>query len=136
MGLQNGTLLDGATVSATGGTAVTLSIDGQKVNNGIHLINAANTDYRTRQHVSAKTIQPTLKANGTYTKGKKSMTLTHPKVLASGISEGVQEFPNIRIELSDHPEMSQAEIDKLCIWGAQLLTDPDFLAFWRTGSQA
>lgn len=136
MPLQNASILNGATVSASGGTAVTLTTDGQKVNNGIHLINAANTDFRTRQNVSVRTIQPTLGSTGMWSKGKKQMSLVHPKVLASGISAGVQEFPYFRLELGDHPEMTQGEIDALRVWAAQLIIDPDFDAFWRTGSQS
>lgn len=132
MGLQNGTLMDGATLTVNGGTTKTLSVDGQQVTGGIHLQDASVTDYRTRPNATVKTKLPVLTSDGTYGKGKKSFTLVHPKVLASG----KQGFPLLRIELEDFPEMTQAEIDKLLIWGSQILCDADFLTFWRTGSLA
>lgn len=132
MGLQNGTLMDGATFTVNGGTSKTLSVDGQQVVGGIHLQDASVTDYRTRPNATVKTKLPSLLSDGTYGKGKKSFTLVHPKVLASG----KQGFPLLRIELEDFPEMTQAEIDKLLIWGTQILCDADFLTYWRTGSLA
>jgi len=132
MGLQNATILDGTTVGFTGGTAHTMSPDGLQIVNGIHLIDASVADFRTRPSLTAKTKQPSLLPDGVYGKGKKSMTLTMPKILTSG----KQEFPNFRLELADHPEMSQAEIDKLKIWACQCIMDADFTSFWYTGSQA
>jgi len=132
MGLNSSTLLLGATCSATGGVSHSFTPDGLMISNGLHLIDAAITDYRTRPSITVKTKQPTLLPDGTWGRGKRSMTITLPKVLSSG----KQEFPNVRIELSDHPEMSQAEIDALTCYAAQSLFDADFLAFWRTGSQA
>lgn len=132
MGLQNGTLMDGATFTVNGGTSKTLSVDGQQVTGGIHLQDASVTDFRTRPNATVKTKLPVLGSDGYYGKGKKSFTIVHPKVLANG----KQGFPLIRIELEDYPEMSQAEVDKLLIWGTQILCDADFQTFWRTGSLA
>lgn len=84
MGLQNGTILDGATVSATGGTSKTLTTDGLQVTGGIHLIDASVTDYRTQPNITAKNKQPVLQADGYYGKRKRTMSLAFPKVLSSG----------------------------------------------------
>lgn len=132
MGLQNATILDGATLSATGGTSKTLTIDGQQVTNGIHLADASVADYRTRPNVTAKVKQYTLNSDGLYGKGKRSLTLTMPKILSSG----KQGFPCIRIEMEDFPEMSDTEQNKLLVWAGQILFDADFTAFWKTGSLA
>lgn len=130
MGLQNGTLSDNGTISVSGGTTVTLSVDGQQVAGGIHLQDASVTDYRVRPNATAKAKMPSLGADGTYGKGKKSFTLVFPRVLASG----KQGFPLVRIELEDFPEMTQADINKMLTWGSQILSGASFLNFWRTGS--
>lgn len=130
MPLQSASILNGATISATGGTSVTLSPDGQQVVNGVHLIDASVTDYRVRPNITARTRNPALQSDGYYGKGRRSMTITQPKVLANG----KQGFPCFRLELEDFPEMTQAEIDKLKIWAAQCIMDADFTAFWYTGS--
>lgn len=132
MPLNNATIANAPTISITGGTPVTLTSDGQQVTNGVHLIDASVTDYRTRPNLTCKSKNPTLKSDGTYGKAKKSISIVCPKVLASG----VQEFPTIRIELSDHPEMTQAEVDKLKAWACQVINDADFTSFWYTGSLA
>jgi len=132
MPLQNGTIADGGTISVAGGTVKTFSVDGQPVVNGIHLQDASITDYRTRPNVTAKNKLATLAQDGTYGKGKRSMTIVLPKVLASG----KQGFPLARIEIEDYPEMSVAEVDKLINYAAQFLFDSDFTSFWRTGSLA
>lgn len=130
MGLQNGTLFNGGSIAVTGGTIVTLSVDGQQVIGGIHLQDASVPDYRTRPNATAKTKLPNLNADGTYGKGKKSFTLVFPRVLESG----KQGFPLVRIELEDFPEMTSNDIDKMCVWAAQVLSGASFVNFWRTGS--
>lgn len=130
MGLQNASILVGSTLSATGGTALTFSLDGQQVSGGIHVSDAATTDFRVRPNFTAKTKIPTVDSLGVYSKGKRSLTFVRPKILASGKTV----FPLVRIELEDHPEMTQAEVDALISQGAQLLFDADCTAYWRTGS--
>lgn len=130
MALRNATILDGASISATGGTSKSLTTDGQLIVNGVHLIDASVTDYRVRPNISARNRNPALQSDGTYGKGRRSMTITIPKVLANG----KQGFPCFRLELEDFPEMTQAEIDKLKIWAAQCIIDSDFTSFWYTGS--
>lgn len=133
MGLENSTLLSGATLSATGGTAKTFTGDGVTVANGKHFQDASVADYRERPSLTAKVRQPVYnKSDKSFTKGKKSLTLADPFVDSLG---GVQ-YPLIRIELEDHPEMSEADIDALLNRGAQTLFDSDFVSFWKTGNLA
>lgn len=132
MGIINSTLAEGATLSATGGTAKTYSTTGLKVNNGIQLIDASVTDSRTRPAITAKSVPATLDSTTSKWKtvDKRELVVTRPKVL----EDGSQKFPNVRISLSVHPECSQAEIDALTNAAAQTLFDSDFASFWRTGS--
>jgi hypothetical protein len=82
--------------------------------------------------MTAKVKQPSLDSLGIYSKGRRSIVVTIPKVLASG----KQVFPLIRIELEDHPESSAAEVAALLSIGANVLIDADFSSFWSTGSVA
>lgn len=85
MGLKSMSLLAGATISASGGTALAFAEDGQSISNGVHLIVPADTDYQTRRQVTAKYRPPALDARtGVYGKDKKSISLSKPMTLASG----------------------------------------------------
>lgn len=134
MAIANSTILSGATVSASGGTSFTLSLDGQTAAGATHVANAAVTDFRVRPNAWFRSKIATLldKLKGTFSKGKRSVVYVRPKILSSG--EVV--YPLIRIELEDHPEMSTAEVAALVTEGAQFLTDGDFASFWHTGSLA
>jgi hypothetical protein len=131
MGLKTMTLLAGATVAATGGTALAFADDGVSIQNGVHLIVPADADYQTRRQLTAKYRQPSLDVKtGVYGKDKKSISLALPVVLA----DGKVVFNTIRLEREVHPSMSAADVLELNKLGAQLLTDDDVLAFWATGS--
>lgn len=131
MALKNMSLLAGATVSASGGTALAFSDDGVSISNGLHLVVPADTDYQTRRQVTVKYRPPTLDTKtGAYGKDKKSMSLALPMVL----STGQVVFNTIRIEREVHPSLSAANAEELCKLGAQLLTDADAANFWANGS--
>lgn len=131
MGLKTMSLLSGAAVSASGGTALAFADDGISIQNGLHLIVPSDTDYQTRRQVTAKVKQPTLDTKtGVYGKDKKSISLTKPMVLA----DGRVIFNVIRIEREVHPSLAAADALELCKLGAQLLTDSDTADFWATGS--
>lgn len=133
MPLNGASIANGPTISITGGTAVTLTSNGMTVKNGIQLIDAAVTDFRTRPVVTAQSTPPALdKATGKWSKGKKSISITTPKILA----DGTQEFPNITVAMKDHPENTPAEQQKLREWAIQALQDADFSSFWSAGSVA
>lgn len=133
MGLQNATILDGATVGATGGTSKTLSVDGIPVTNGIHLSDFSVADLRTRPNVTAKNRPAAYnKSTAKWTKGKRELVLTFPKILADGSIE----YPLVRIEIEDHPEQSDAELIKMFTWASQAFIDTDFTNFMKYGSLA
>lgn len=131
MGLKTMSLLAGATVSSSGGTALVFADDGQTIQNGVHLIVPADADYQTRRQVTAKYRPPTLNATtGVYSKDKKSISLALPLVL----TDGRVVFNTIRIEREVHPSLLAATAEELCKLGAQLLVDADVASFWATGS--
>jgi hypothetical protein len=131
MGLKNMSLQSGATVSASGGTALAFADDGVSIQNGVHLIVPGDADYQTRRQATVKYRPPTLDARtGAYGKDKKSISFAQPVVLA----DGSVVFNTIRIEREVHPSATAAAALDLNVLGAQLLVDSDVTAFWATGS--
>lgn len=130
MGLTNASILTGAAVNATGGTAVNYTPDGLAVKNGVHLIDASVTDFRLRPQVTAKTKNPSLLPDGNYGKDNREILLVEPFV----DSKGKTQFDFIRIERSMHPESSAAKGVDLLKKAAQLCVDTDTTSFWATGS--
>lgn len=133
MGLQTATLMVGATVSSTGGASTAFAANGASVVNGVQIIDSTSTNAITRASMTFRTIkQATLDAlTGLFTgKIKRQGQLVRPKVTASGRVV----FPLIRIELEVSPESTDAEISALMNEGAMMLTDTDFIPFWKTGS--
>lgn len=122
-----------ATCSVTGGTDVTYTPDGTTVANGASVVNAAGTDFRTRESVVVRNRKPSYTPSSkTWTKDKKSVVLQIPKILADG--SVVNNL--IRIEREVHPESTAAEALELNNQGAQLLFDADLTTFWSVGSVA
>lgn len=133
MTLQASIVKDGASaMTPTGGSDMTFTSDGTTVANGVHLANAAQTDFRIRENLTAKNRNPVLGVDGVYSKDKKSITYVEPKILASGKVV----FNLIRIEREVHPESTAAEALNLNMMGAQFLSDSDYTAFWASGSLA
>lgn len=131
MALKTMSLLQGATVAASGGTALAFADDGAVVPNGLHVIVPADTDFRTRRNVTFKNRASRYDPNsGSYAKGKRSASYQVPTVLDNGTTV----FNMVRIEVEVHPEVEAAQIDGLRTIGAQLLVDSDTDSFWTTGS--
>lgn len=131
MGLKTMSLLAGATVSASGGTALAFSDDGVSISNGVHLVVPLDTDYQTRRQATAKVKQPTLDPKtGVYGKDRKTLSLTVPMVLP----DGKVVFNVVRVEREVHPSFSAANALELNKLGAQLLVDADCADFWAAGT--
>lgn len=132
MGLQNASILAGATISVTGGTAQNFTPDGQTVANGVHLIDASVADFRTRPTMTVKTTPPTVLPDGSMTKDKRVVTYVEPFIN----TKGVIEYDYIRIERRMSPESSAAKGTGLLVKGAQVCIDADFANMWALGSLA
>lgn len=131
MGLKNMSLQSGATSSVSGGSAQVFADDGVTIQNGLHLIVPADTDYQTRRSATIKYRPPTVDPKtGSYSKDKKSISYTLPQVLTNGTVV----FNVIRIEREVHPSLSAANAAELNNIAAQLLYDSDTSAFWASGS--
>lgn len=133
MGIKSISLLTGATLSASGGSALAFADDGQSIPNGVHLVVPGDTDYQTRRQATVKYRPPTLDARtGVFGKDKKTVSLVQPVVLASGQVV----FNTVRIEREVHPSTSAADALDLLKVGVQFATDSDAEAFWAVGSLA
>lgn len=131
MGLKNMSLLTGATIAASAGSALVFADNGVTVANGLQLVVPADADYQTRRNCTVKYRPATLDSKtGQYGKDKKSISYVQPIVL----SDGRVVFNTIRIERELHPSVSAANALDMNKVGAQLLTDTDLDGFWQNGS--
>jgi len=131
MGLKNMSLLAGATIAPSGGTAQVFADNGVTISNGVQLVVPADVDYTTRRGATVKFRPPVVDTKtGVYGKDKKSISYVKPMVL----STGQVVFNTIRIEREVHPSLAAADCTELNKIGAQLLVDADTDGFWATGS--
>lgn len=134
MSIQNGTILAGATLSATGGTSKTLTLTSQKVNNGINVKDMSVTDARYRPSWSFSSTPSNYDSKtGLWSKATKAASLSIPYPVTVNGSTIVQ-FPVIRVELRDMPDMTVAQQQELLTNMAQCMFDTDFTQFWLNGA--
>lgn len=130
MGLKNMSILTGATITPSGGTAKVFADNGVTIPNGVQLVVPATADYRVRETATFKYKAPTLN-DGVYSRDKKEISFTIPQILASGAVV----FNVIRISREVHPELSAANASDFNKMACQLLAgDSDTDGFWATGS--
>ena len=128
MGISTLSLLTGATVSVTGGSAQNFKPDNQKVVNGIHIVDDSVADFRIRPYVVGKAKNPVEQPDGSFTKDFRSTMYVRPFI----DSKGKVQYDYIRVERALHPESTwQAESRKI---GAQLAVDTDLDGFYTVGS--
>jgi len=128
MALNNSSILIAPTLAATAGTVITMINDGKTVRNGIHLIDAGSTDYRTMKQITAKATPPPLQG-GMYGMAKNTVSILSPSI----DSLGRIQFNKLYFERSVHSEFSAADRVILNALGAQTLFDADWSTFWTTG---
>lgn len=131
MSVESCTFKKGATaITPTGGTDQSFTETGSNVQNGINVADATVADFRVRPSIIFKNRQPVQAANGTWTKAKRSVSLTIPKV----VSTGETVFNLVRIDLEAHPESTTAEVNELRFLAAQILGSAESLNFFQAGS--
>jgi hypothetical protein len=123
------TIKEGATtVAASGGTDVVLTSLGIQGNTNT-LYFSTDTNLSTRRLVKF-TVKPTAASTqspGGQTLARNSIQLASPKVLAS-TEKAVN---TVKIEVSYHPETTQAEVEQLCETAAQMLGGANFMDFQK-----
>lgn len=130
MSLTNLTLLSGATITATGGTAVNFGPDGSIVNRGIAVSDVAEADVRTRDICVFKNAKGTLQSDGSWSKDYRSAKVTCPDLLP----DGTQDFPSIEIIYRGSPLNPATKLTALKTFAAQILIDSDTAGFWTSGT--
>lgn len=121
---------DATGITVTAGTDQTFVNDGAEIQNGVHLVDSGQTDYRIRRNLTFKVKQPTYGPVSGYSKDRKSISFVSPKILVDGTTA----FNLIRIEREVHPETTSAEATDINRIAAQLVSDTDFDSFWSVGS--
>lgn len=133
MALTTFSVADAATsMSVAGGTAKTHSTDGQTVTNGIHCIDTTVSDFRVQPHVTFKHRKPQRRADGSYTKGVRSVIATFPYLKM----DGSVAFNVERYSAEYDPAVPVASQTNYRLRLAQMLTQPAFDGFHTTGSVA
>lgn len=134
MGIQTLGLLTGATLAATGGTALSLTPANGGVPGQLYLADASAVDFRLRMFAQAKASVPTKQADGkSFSKDRRNFTLTIP--VYDSVS-GVYDNAVIRIERV-MPGFAASSVGlSLNSYASQVLFDTDAAGFWLTGSYA
>lgn len=130
MSIEAGSILLDPTTSFTGGTAKAFTSLGQ--NGQIHEVVFDGTDYLTQSRASFKTKSPKISAsapNG-YTQKRNEVIFKTPLALDNGNST----VNTVSIVLSADVETTEAEIETMLEYAAQLLADTDFSDFWKQQS--
>jgi hypothetical protein len=128
MSLSNAVFKSGATWAPTGGSDLTLALDGRVVQNGISTIITADTNLLTRRGIVFAASLPTLPATvGAYAKlGRNTAKYSIPFIA----EDGKLYTQTVRIETAFHAEYSDKNTAIADI--AALVSDSDFTAFWQS----
>lgn len=128
MSISSASVLKDGTVATTGGSAVSLVSKGQDLgqfavlfDDGSEFI-AQTTALFT---ISEPKVRPTA-PNG-YTQARSAVVMHVPLALDNGnVTKN-----SLKIELAVDHEATASEIETMLVYGAQLLHDADFSAFWK-----
>lgn len=121
MSARSFSISEGSTLSATGGTGKTFAETGVQIPSGCNVADNSVADQRLRPNVTTKVRPIKQNADGSFTKGKVSMTLVRPKLRANGSVA----YPLFRVEVEDDAETTAAELTELWSSGAQLCFDSE-----------
>lgn len=133
MPISTATINSGATVSASGGTALTFASRGSEPGRNVIYV-ASDTDLRTRREADFSVSYPKIQGsapNG-YTQARRTVVMKFPLVLENGNVT----VNTIRIVLSTDVETTDAEIGEYLALGAQAMIDTDFSSYWSSLSVA
>lgn len=123
MSLNSCSVLTGATITPSGGSAV--SFEGTGPSNNSHtLICTDDTSLLTRRTITAGIKAPKVSSSapGGYTQARGSVVLKFPKTLDNGNTT----VDTVRIEVSYDPENTESEVDNYCDMSSQVLSSSAF----------
>lgn len=127
MGLSTLTLLESATVSATGGTSMPMTSIGGSENKNTLIVDA-DSDLRTQRSVTFSVRRPKIQAsapNG-YTQGRCNALFKFPRILDNGNIS----VDTVSIQVSTDVETTVAEKTEMLKLAAQGLFDSETQAAW------
>lgn len=130
MGLKSMTILQGGTVAVSAGTAKTFVTDGKSIVNGLHTVDDSVVDFRLRPSISWRYRSPALQSDGTWSKGKWSVVVDRPALIA----DGSVTINRMRVEYEVHPECAAVYFPLLKSDAAQVSNDADTTSFYSVGS--
>lgn len=133
MSLVNLGLLEGASLAATGGTAISFTPANSNGPNQLVVANASEPDFRLRENAVFKASLPAKQPNGTWSKDRRTITLNVPVFDATTNS---YDQITVRIERVAPVFATPAATLAALNLGAQLAFDGDTTAFWAAGSYA
>lgn len=118
-------------ISVSGGTAHTFKKDALQVNNGVHVYDSSEANFKIRSHATFKARQPILRSDGSYTKGNRTFNITIPVENANGVIEfatfrGEFDIPASIIGGTQHLELRQQ--------AAQMCFDADLNDYHNAGN--
>jgi len=117
-------------LTPTAGSALTLGRISSD-NNGV-VVAASSEAFNVRTNITFRSKKEKLQPDGTWSKMKRQVALSKPKVLANGTVS----FSVVRFEVEAHPEVTDAELVGLIVMAAQCYTDSDCADFRTAGSLA
>jgi hypothetical protein len=127
MSLQTLSLLEAATVSATGGTAMPMTSKGGSENKNTLIVDA-DEDLRTQRSIVLTVRNPKVQAtapNG-YTQGRCQALLKFPRTLTNGLIS----VDTISIQLSTDVETSVADKEEMLYLASQSMFDAETRSAW------
>jgi len=127
MSLSNASVLSGATITPSGGTA--LAFEGTGIRGNSHtLVASADTNLLTRRSIVCTVKEPRVSpgAPNGYTQARATAVFKSPLVLDNGNTT----VNTVRIEVSYDSESTAAEVDELLVVASQILSDSDFASLF------
>jgi hypothetical protein len=131
MSLRDYTPMKAATGhTITGGTAALHGPDAVQVNNGVHVYDTTEPNFVDRCHATFKARNPSLRSDGTHTKGWRGFNYTIPFTNAAGVIE----YATFRGEMDIPAEMLEADILELRLKAGQQILSADTDDYFNAGS--
>lgn len=131
MSLSTASVLKDGTVATTGGTATTFIEKGSSLNYWEGIFDDSS-EFISQSSISCTVKDPKVNSgspNG-YTQARSSITVKVPLLL----DNGSYTVNTLRLELAVDHETTDAEIQSMLVYGAQLFHDTDFSDFWKKQS--
>lgn len=131
MSLESMSVLKDGTVSTTGGTATTALLQNRD-QAGVTLLIDDGSELLVQPKINFTARSPR-ESNGApngFTQRRAKAHLEFPVIL----DNGNRTINTIKLELAADVEMTDAEIESMLVYAAQVIADSDFSDFWKRGS--